>query len=574
MVAVVFVVCSVCSVQFVPSRFTLHSAMASSAAMVAQMASLVKAMQKASADMQKPLAAAPAAKAATVQAAAAAGAVGAPVAYAYARAAAAETTASESSSAAAAARGNSACSGAKRKGVLEYIAANRNPGTRKSYGSSWAGFARYLEKHRIEESKLDEFDVADYLRVRAEEHGVAAATLGNDRAAIADRLKNTDRKHVVHTSVVADMMAVLRTQAAPSKPKQHMAAELMRELVETHDARGPSGSPTAWLKERDIFLMLLMMMAFLREAEAVALTPADVDVKTLRVQGKLQQVLHVFIARSKTDQAKVGHVVLLGGDANNPACCPVRRYARYVAAVKAAGVNAATFFPTVSGTAMSSSTPCGIVQRAVKQANAEAEAGGFGVDRWGDPEAYGSHSLRRGGVTTARANGVSMLDIQKHGRWKSLTVFSYVGTTAAEQLAVTNSFLGEAKSVVEGALDEVPSRQAHALKAGSAAAGGAKPKPRAAGAAAAAASSSTSGPASRCRKRRPEADVDGEEGEEEETEAHQAMDEEEDALLTAACSQGWKDDEEEIKAAGRKPPARAAKAKAATAGNAQKKQRQ
>ena len=223
---------------------------------------------------------------------------------------------------------------------------------------------------------------------------------------------------------------------------------------------------------------------------------------------------------------------------------------------------------------MSSSTPCGIVQRAVKQANAEAEAGGFGVDRWGDPEAYGSHSLRRGGVTTARANGVSMLDIQKHGRWKSLTVFSYVGTTAAEQLAVTNSFLGEAKSVVEGALDEVPSRQAHALKAGSAAAGGAKPKPRAAGAAAAAASSSTSGPASRCRKRRPEADVDGEEGEEEETEAHQAMDEEEDALLTAACSQGWKDDEEEIKAAGRKPPARAAKAKAATAGNAQKKQRQ
>jgi hypothetical protein len=36
-----------------------------------------------------------------------------------------------------------------------------------------------------------------------------------------------------------------------------------------------------------------------------------------------------------------------------------------------------------------------------------------------------------------------MLDIQRHGRWKSLTVFGYVGQTAQERLAVTNAFLGQ-----------------------------------------------------------------------------------------------------------------------------------
>jgi len=479
--------------------------------------------------------------------------------------------AASTAAAASSATGPTPAGAKKRATVLEYIALNRNPGTRKAYGSSWAGFARYLEKHHIEEAKLDEYDVADYLRVRVEEQGVAAATLGNDRAAIADRLKNTDRKHVVHTSVVTDMMAVLRTQAAPSKPKQHMAAELMRELVETHDARGPSGRASAWLEERNIFLMLLMMMAFLREGEAVALTKADVDVKTLRVHGKLQQVLSIFIARSKTDQAKVGHVVLLGADEKNPACCPVKRFALYVEAVKASGVKSDMFFPTVAGTAMSPSTPCGIVQRAVKQANDEAEAGGFGVDRWGEPDSYGSHSLRRGGVTTARANGVSMLDIQKHGRWKSLVVFSYVGTTPAEQLAVTKSFLGEAKSVGEGAAaasaapapaakDEVPSSQAHTLRAAAAAASGS--------------GKAKSASAARGRKRAAEA-----EGEEDEKEEVTAVDEDpEDALFTAACSQGWpdpgEDEEEKVEMrplGGRRAPSRAAKS-VATA-NAKKKKK-
>jgi hypothetical protein len=94
-------------------------------------------------------------------------------------------------------------------------------------------------------------------------------------------------------------------------------------------------------------------------------------------------VLHVTITKSKTDQARVGAVVLLGGNAAEPALCPVRRYERFLQAREAAGVVSDMLFPANSGVAMSASTPCGIVKRAVQAANEEAEKNGFGANRWG-----------------------------------------------------------------------------------------------------------------------------------------------------------------------------------------------
>jgi hypothetical protein len=101
----------------------------------------------------------------------------------------------------------------------------------------------------------------------------------------------------------------------------------------------------------------------------------------------------------------------------------------------------AWLFPQRNGEQLSSSTPTGIVQRTIASVNDAAfEATGV-MNKWGEEGEYGSHSLRRGGVTVARSNGVSMLDIQRHGRWKSLVVFSYVGSSEAEKLAVTQAFL-------------------------------------------------------------------------------------------------------------------------------------
>jgi site-specific recombinase XerD len=347
------------------------------------------------------------------------------------------------SSAAAAVSSSSGYRSSKQQKVVEWIARNRNAGTSRTYASGWAGFARYLQQEGVAAGRVQECDVADYLRWRVEELKVSAATIAADRAAIADHFKHTALKGVTQGGMVSDMVAVLRTKAQPSKPKMHMSAELMREIIRGHDATCEAlPLQQRWIGERNMCMMLVMLMGFLRESEAAALTTADLGVKTVEVKGGSKQVLHVTITKSKTDQARVGAVVLLGGNAAEPALCPVRRYERFLQAREAAGVVSDMLFPANSGVAMSASTPCGIVKRAVQAANEEAEKNGFGANRWGDAATYGSHSMRRGGVTTARANGVSMLDIQRHGRWKSLVVFSYVGQTPEEQLAVTNAFLG------------------------------------------------------------------------------------------------------------------------------------
>src|SRR5680860_71028 len=219
-----------------------------------------------------------------------------------------------------------AVSGGKSKedAVLSYIAKNRNKGTSDKYSSAWTMFERYLTKRNKSQADMDEFDIADYLRERVEDQGVAATTMSGDRSAIADRLKNGPLRELCNAKVVSDMMSVLRTVATVSKPKQHMSAELMRELVNAHDARGPTGNEHEWIRERNLFLMLLMMLAFLRQSEAVALLVEDVEVKLLMIGGVPQRVLHVFIARSKTDQARAGHVTLLGASSDASFCSIAR----------------------------------------------------------------------------------------------------------------------------------------------------------------------------------------------------------------------------------------------------------
>jgi hypothetical protein len=187
-----------------------------------------------------------------------------------------------------------------------------------------------------------------------------------------------------------------------------------------------------------------MMSGMLRESEAVALERGDVEVQARTVAGGAVQVLHVYISRSKTDQEREGAVVLISENKGDTGCCPVARYQRYMEVRARAGWEAqAPLFVTFKGERMATATPCGIVQRAVTAANERAPRTPEGHLRWGEPSLYGSHSMRRGGVTAARASGASMLEIQRHGRWKSLTVFAYVGRTAEEELSVTATFLQE-----------------------------------------------------------------------------------------------------------------------------------
>ena len=336
----------------------------------------------------------------------------------------------------------------KASRMRQWVDANRNANTRRAYESGWKGFARYLQEEGVGETELREEDIADYLRVRLEEQRVAAATLAADRAAIGDRLKFTPLKGLHLAPLVCETLRICMNGAAQSVQKQHMSSELMREWVALQEESGRAEAREAWMERRNLALLLLMMAGMLRESEAVALRVDDLQLEQSTETGvgkaaaevaepRASTALLLTIRSSKTDQAGKGSTVVLSANSEEPALCPVRRVQEYLLARKQAGVNSEFLFCRQDGGALSPSTPCGIVQRMVAAVNERAKRLEGAEDKWGPPTAYGSHSMRRGGVTEARANGVDMLDIQRHGRWSSLAVLGYVGPTREEQLGVT-----------------------------------------------------------------------------------------------------------------------------------------
>jgi Phage integrase family len=244
---------------------------------------------------------------------------------------------------------------------------------------------------------------------------------------------------------VKDALKVCTTKAPQSQPKQHMSAELLSELVSIHDQQ-----KVDWLAERNIVLLLVMMSGMLRESEATQLTLEDVEFQLTEEapaaaaassasssSSQKEQSMVLWIGRSKTDQAGKGTAVMIAANSDSPVMCPVRRLRQYLQMRQTAGIESAFVFSTKNGTVMAKSTPCGIVQRLVENANQLVAKKTGTTDRWGPSKSYGSHSLRRGGVTEARRNGADMLEIQRHGRWKSAVVWDYVGPTVEQRLSVT-----------------------------------------------------------------------------------------------------------------------------------------
>ena len=354
--------------------------------------------------------------------------------------------------------------------VRSFINEHQNQRTSKTYATGWAGFTSYLAKANVSVEEITAAHIADYLGSRWRDEGKTASTICGDKAAIAHRLKQLNKHKLMKDQLVVKTMNLVRQKANQSKSKRHVSAELMAEMISHHEAKvGRSKSLIdAWRTERNICLMLFMMMGMLRESEATGLKAADVAIRTEVVKGEEREMVALLIRQSKTDQAGVGAVVLLDSNTEQPSHCPVARMKAYVKAAAAASMSGLEpMFPTEQGTFMKPSTPCGIIQRAIQAVNEEWSSSSSREFYWGNPKEYGSHSLRRGGVTTARENGVPMLDIQRHGRWKGLSVFDYVGLSTEDKLTVSGKFLANVASSVPAPIpnkdSSIPTKSTHLL---------------------------------------------------------------------------------------------------------------
>lgn len=129
--------------------------------------------------------------------------------------------------------------------------------------------------------------------------------------------------------------------------------------------------------------------------------------------------LKIFLPRSKTDQTNEGHIVYL--PRLKGVLCPVVALENWLRVSK---IKDYYVFPAIIGTVnieidykrhiqmMSFSN---LIKRIAKRAGLI------------EPESYSTHSLRRGFATEAAKKGVSLVSIQKHGRWESVrNVINYV----------------------------------------------------------------------------------------------------------------------------------------------------
>ena len=212
---------------------------------------------------------------------------------------------------------------------------------------------------------------------------------------------------------------VLRVTKAKAKQPKSKKALLLADIKAMAHHVTPSFESI-----RDYFMLLLMTAGMLRESELVHIRTQDMWLDEISPGG---HVLFVFIEKSKTDQARVGHSIIIG-QSEDPKLDVI---SWFKLAVKAHPFGSGDYFfcNTKTGARLSDKTPCHIIKDWL---------GRIGIK---DPESYGSHSCRRGGATAAAAAGIEERLIKRHGNWKSNSVRLYIDESMKNRLSVSLEML-------------------------------------------------------------------------------------------------------------------------------------
>ena len=299
----------------------------------------------------------------------------------------------------------------EKASLINWIESTRPVNTSRSYATYGKQFLLYAMLRDMD--IVSPVTLASFMRHGLLVRGLSRSTLVSTiPSAVAHIFRYMEAKPSRDPLVVEMKKAIVR-QTKASVPKLPLKVDQLRLMA---DKVGP-----CLLEVRDFFLVLLMMVAMLRESEAAALREKDVWLDS----STGSHCLFVFVEKSKTDQARNGHTIVVG-TAPMPMICPVFWYVCYI---KVRGVSPAFFYNLNSPEyALATTTPNFVLKRLLVS---------IGVD----PEPYGSHSCRRGGVTAAVAAGVEILLVARHGNWRSDAVFLYVSDSLERKLSVSRAIL-------------------------------------------------------------------------------------------------------------------------------------
>lgn len=274
----------------------------------------------------------------------------------------------------------------------QYAADSRAGSTQKAYLSDFASFEAWCARQGVPSAPTTPATVAVYLAALADA-GRKASTIERALAGIAWAQRARGHEWIrAHPAIAAVMTGIRRRNGTAPTQKAPVVDEQLAALVGTLDdsLRGL----------RDRALLTVGWFGAFRRSELVALTVADVK--------REREGLVVSVRRSKGDQEARGAEKGIPY-ASNPALCPVRALAAWLAAAKiedGALFRGVDQLGRVAAVALSDRTVARIVQRV-------AEAAGI------DPKTVAGHSLRAGFATTAAKKGKSLDAIMRQTLHKS-----------------------------------------------------------------------------------------------------------------------------------------------------------
>ncbi len=276
----------------------------------------------------------------------------------------------------------------------QYASASRADGTVATYTKAWAGFCAWCSEQGLCTLPAMPQTVARYLAARADQ-GRRPATLNVALSAIAQAHEHAGLQSPIADRLVKETWKGIRRRlgTAPHKKEPINAGELRRMM---------DGLPTGLIGLRDRALLLLGFAGGFRRSELVALSAADL---TFVPEG-----LEAFLANSKTDQERKGHMKMIAYG-SDPSTCPVRAAKDWL---ELSGiVEGPVFRPinrheTLGAKALTDHAVAVIIKRSASKV-------GLPI-----PELSG-HSLRAGFVTEAARNGADYPAIMDQTGHESLT---------------------------------------------------------------------------------------------------------------------------------------------------------
>jgi site-specific recombinase XerD len=305
-----------------------------------------------------------------------------------------------------------------RERVLDYVAPDLAESSQRAYRSHLSEFAAWCAGRGYSPLPASEATVIAYLTWAVQQGKLRPSSARAVKSAISVMHDAAGHPNPTRGPALKNALARLDREFQGGRRKQARAAlaDDIRAMV------AAMGTDLKLIDLRDVALLWTGFGGAMRREEAVALDVDDLE----RMPGGRTRA---HIRSSKTDQTAVGKAVTLPRDAVDAVHVWLA-----AARIDRGPIFRRMIHRTVSPHRLSDQSVRLIVQ-------ARAEAAGLGPG-------WSGHSLRRGAATEAVANGASVLQLKRLGRWKS--------TGAAELYVDDSAWADDPERLLGLARDDVP----------------------------------------------------------------------------------------------------------------------